>query len=100
MAFKKDPITVSCPCCHAKLRVDPALRAVIAHDPPPRSGPARDLNSALQALEGASARRTEAFKETLESEQGKGKLLDRKFRESLKKAKDEPDPPLRPIDVD
>jgi len=100
MGSKKDALKVTCPYCQAKLTVDPALEAVIAHEPPPRTGPAKDLGAAFQALEGASAKREEAFKESLKSEQTKGKVLDRKFQEGLKKAKDAPDPPLRPIDLD
>ncbi|MBI4607378.1 MAG: hypothetical protein HY726_00030 [Candidatus Rokubacteria bacterium] len=99
MAGKKESVKVTCPHCQAKLTVDPTLAAVIAHEPPPRTGPARDLGAALQALEGASTKREEAFKESLKSEQTKGKVLDRKFQEGLKKAKDAP-APIRPIDLD
>ena len=100
MASKKDAVKVTCPHCQAKLTVDPALKAVIAHDPPPRTGAARDVGAALQALQGASAKREEAVEKSLKSEQTRGKVLDRKFQEGLKKAKDAPDPPLRPIDLD
>lgn len=100
MSRKKETIHVTCPSCQAKLTVDPALEAVITHEPPPRTGPSRDLGAAFQALQGASARREEAFKESIKSEQTKGKVLDRKFQEGLKKAKDAPDPGPRPIDLD
>ena len=100
MASKKTAVKVTCPHCQARLTVDPALEAVIAHEPPPKTGAARDLGAALQALQGASAKREEAFKESVKSEQTKGQVLDRKFQESLKKAKDAPDRPIRPIDLD
>ena len=100
MASKKETVKVTCPHCQAKLTVDPALEAVVAHDPPPRSGSARDLSAALHSLQGASAKREEAFKESLKSEQTRGQVLDRKFQEGLKKAKDAPDPGPRPIDLD
>jgi len=100
MAPQKDSVKVTCPRCQARLTVDPLLEAVVAHEPPPRTGPAQDLGDAFQALEGASAKREEAFKESLKSEQSKGKVLNRKFQEGLKKAKDDPEPPLRPIDLD
>ena len=99
MGSKKDTVKVTCPHCQAKLTVDPALAAVISHEPPPKSGPSRDLGSALEALQSATAKREEAFKESLKAEQTRGKVLDRKFQEGLKKAKDAP-PPLRPIDLD
>ena len=99
MASKKKAVKVTCPHCQSKLTVDPALEAVIAHEPPPRARTAQDLSAALDALQGASTKREEAFKESLKAEQTKGKVLDRKFQESLKKAKDAP-LPLRPIDLD
>ncbi|MBI4591746.1 MAG: hypothetical protein HY725_23215 [Candidatus Rokubacteria bacterium] len=100
MPAKKDMVRVTCPHCQAKLTVDPALEAVIAHDPPPPKRAAEDLGAAFKALQGASTRREEAFRESLKSEQTKGKVLDRKFQEGLKKAKDAPDPGPRPIDLD
>jgi hypothetical protein len=38
----------------------------------------------------------------MEAEKDKGKVLDRKFQELLKKAKEEPDtpPPIRDVDLD
>ncbi len=55
MAGKKKTVKVRCPHCQAKLTVDPEVEAVIAHEPPPRTGPARDLDAALGALQSASA---------------------------------------------
>ena len=40
------------------------------------------------------------FRREMESQGQKSKLLDRKFQEGLKKAKDDPDRPIRPIDID
>jgi hypothetical protein len=97
---EKDSFAVVCPCCGAKLTVDPSLCAVISHELPPKTGPARDLDQALGSLRGAAGRREEVFRQSVEAEKGKGKVLDRKFQEGLKKAKDSPDPPLRPIDLD
>ena len=36
----------------------------------------------------------------MQAEAQKGKVLDRKFQEGLKKAKDSPDPPKRPFDYE
>jgi len=97
---ENDSFTVVCPCCGAKLTVDAALRALISHEAPARTGPSRDLDHALGALQGAAGRREELFRKSVEAEKSKGKVLDRKFQEGLKKAKDSPDPPVRPIDLD
>ena len=95
-----DSLTVVCPCCGARLTVDRELGAVISHELPPKSGPSLNLDQALGALKGAAGRREEAFRQSVEAEKSKGKVLDKKFQEGLKKAKDDPDPPLRPIDID
>ena len=92
--------TVECPCCKAKLTLDPELRAIISHEPPPPTRSVDDLGAAFDKLRTRSAEREERFKEQLRAEGEKGKLLDRKFQEGLKKAKDSPDPPRRPYDYE
>ena len=92
--------TVTCPCCNGRLTIDAALEAVIAHEPPPRLRSGLGLDEALGSLKGLAAKREERFKEQIKAEQSKGKVLDRKFQEGLKKAKDSPDPPINPMDLD
>jgi hypothetical protein len=91
---------VTCPCCKAILTVDGEVRAVLAHRDPPRSGPLSSLDQAMDHLRGAGARREAAFRQAAESERTKGDVLSRKFGEGLKRAKDDPDRPIRPIDLD
>jgi hypothetical protein len=91
---------VTCPCCKATLTVDAEVRAVLAHREPPRSGPLSSLDQAMNHLRGAGARREAAFRQATEAERTKGEVLSRKFGEGLKRAKDDPDPPIRPIDLD
>jgi phage shock protein A len=91
---------VACPCCQAKLTIDAEVQAVIAHEEPPRQRSTADLGSAFDQLRTKSAEREARFKQQMEAEAQKGKVLDRKFQESLKKAKDSPDPPPRRYDYD
>ena len=92
---------VACPCCRAVLTVDPEVRAVIQHAPPPRTGPAASLDKAMESLRGAQAQREARFREAAEAEKSKEQVLARKFEAGLKRAKDSPDPPgPRPIDLD
>jgi hypothetical protein len=91
---------VACPCCQAKLTLDPDLRAVIAHEEPPRHRSTADLGSAFDQLATKSKEREERFRQQMAAEADKGKLLDRKFQESLKKAKASPDPPPRRYDYE
>ncbi|HKZ05976.1 MAG TPA: hypothetical protein VJU81_10940 [Methylomirabilota bacterium] len=93
--------TVTCPGCNGRLTIDPALEAVIAHEPPPRQKSGMDLGGMLSSLKGEAARREQLFKEQMEAEKNKGKVLDRKFQESMKRAKENPDEkPLNPMDQD
>ena len=91
---------VECPCCTAKLTIDRELGAVIAHEAPPPKRTVSDIGAAFEALRSKSAERDERFRREMESQGDKAKLLDRKFQEGLKKAKDDPDRPIRPIDID
>jgi hypothetical protein len=91
---------VTCPCCQGRLTIDAQLEAVIAHEPPPRPRSGVGLDDALSSLKGAAARREERFRDQIKAEASKRDVLDRKFQEGVKKARDMPDPPPRPIDVD
>jgi len=94
-------IEVICPCCQAKLTLDPGLGAVLHHELPPKAAAVTDLKSAVEELKGEAGRREARFKESMEAEREKAKLLERKFKELLRKAKDEPiTRPTRDIDLD
>lgn len=92
--------SVECPCCKATLTVDGELAAVIAHEAPPPTRTVDDLGAAVDRLRSKAAEREERFKREMQAESQKAKVLDRKFQEGLKKAKDSPDPPPRPFDFD
>src|SRR2546428_114070 len=92
--------TIVCPCCEGKLTIDPELQAVIAHEAPPSKRAVADLGAALGTLSAKAAEREQRFRQQMQAEAQKGKLLDRKFQEGLKKAKDSPDPPRRPFDFE
>ena len=91
---------VTCPCCNGRLTIDPGLEAVVAHEAAPRARSGLGLDEALSSLKGAAARRDQLFKEQIKAEQKKPQVLQKKFEEGLKKAKDSPDPPLNPRDMD
>ncbi len=99
-AMADTTFTIVCPCCDGKLTIDAELRAVIAHEPAPPKRAVADLGTALGALGTKAAEREARFRQQMEAESQKGKLLDRKFQEGLKKAKDTPDPPRRPFDFE
>jgi hypothetical protein len=93
---------VECPCCQAILKVDAATRAVIAHTVPEKPKPIEDLAAEVAKLKGEGARREELFRKQFEAEKTHGKVLEKKFDELFKRAKENPDtaPPQRDIDLD
>ena len=92
---------VACPCCGARLRIDPTLGKVISHESPPRHSKVPDLDHAGRLLEKEAARREALFKQSAEEEKVKSQLLERKFEEALEKSKGQPvTPPTRDIDLD
>ena len=93
---------VECPCCQAILKVDPETRAVIAHTVPVKPLPIEDLAAEVAKLKGAGARREEMFQKSFEAEKSHGKVLEKKFDELFKRAKEDTDvrPPQRDIDLD
>src|SRR5262245_39081671 len=90
-----------CPCCQAVLKIDPETRAVIAHTVPVQPPAIEDLAAEVAKLKGAGARREELFQKNFEAERMHGKVLEKKFDELFKRAKENPDlePPKRDIDL-
>ena len=93
---------VPCPCCQAILKIDPETEAVIAHTVPEKPRLIDDLAAEVTKLKGEGARRDELFRKQFEAEKSHGKVLEKKFDELFKRAKENPDltPPKRDIDLD
>jgi len=98
----KGMFEVECPCCQAVLKIDPQTRAVIAHTVPVKPAPIEDLAAEVAKLKGAGDRREELFQKSFAAEKSHGKVLEKKFDELFKRAKENPDlkPPTRDIDLD
>jgi hypothetical protein len=98
----KGMFEVACPCCQAILKIDPETRAVIAHTVQEKPPVISDLAAEVAKLKGEGARREEVFRKQFEAEKSHGKVLEKKFDELFKRAKENPDlpPPKRDIDFD
>ncbi|HWX38121.1 MAG TPA: hypothetical protein VNY09_02700 [Candidatus Sulfotelmatobacter sp.] len=101
MAKKPAPtIEVTCPCCEAKLTVDTDLAVVLAHIAPVKAAPDVDIDDAARILSEQARKREDKFRDSWEAESKKEDVLNRKFEEALKKAKDQPvQKPLRDFDL-
>ena len=95
-------IEVKCPCCEAMLQIDPELKAVISHKMKEKPPVIEDLRAAVQKLKGEEARRGELFDQSFQDHKSHQQVLERKFDELFKQAKETPDapPPKRPFDWD
>ena len=93
---------VGCPCCGALVKVDPETRAVIAHTPPARPKTFNDFEEAARAMKDQESRKESLFQQSVENERNKSDLLEKKFQEAIRKAKETPDTgkPLRDFDLD
>jgi len=92
---------IACPCCEAILTVDLELATVIGHEVPARPQRVQQLKDASRILEEEASQRREKYRSIMDAEKDRGKTLDRKFQELLKKAKDQPiEKPLKDIDLD
>ena len=96
-----DTFEVSCPCCRAKLTVDPQVGAVLSYVPPPKAPPSVDLDDTARLLRQQAEAVEAKFRASVEAEKTKEDVLARKFADGLKKAKDAPvEKPLRDFDLD
>jgi len=94
-------IELTCPCCRARLAIDPDLAVVLSHEPPPKTAPDVDLTDTERILRQQAEQREAKFRQSIEAEKKKEEVFDRLFEEGLKKAKDQPlDKPVRDFDLD
>jgi len=92
---------VACPDCGAMLRIDATTGLVVSHTPAPRKRMFEDLETAAKAMRDHEERKESIFRQSVDAEKNKADLLEKKFAEALRKAKDAPDvKPLRDFDLD
>ena len=102
MAKNPQPFEITCPCCTAVLKVDPEDRAVIAHTAPVKPKMFNDIEEAAKAMKEQDVRRESIFRQSVEAQKHASDLLEKKFQEAIKKAKQSPDTgrPIRDFDLD
>jgi hypothetical protein len=94
-------LQVVCPCCQAKLTIDPFFGAVLSHEAPVKAGPQVDLSDTAKILSEQQKNREDKFRDSLFQETNKEDILAKKFEEAMKKAKDAPaGKPIRDFDLD
>ena len=62
MAKDAPPFDVTCPCCNAVLKVDPAIKGVIAHTAAVKPKMFADMEEAARAMKEQDSRRDSIFR--------------------------------------
>jgi hypothetical protein len=98
---KEQTFEVACPDCGAMIKIDAGTGLVVSHTSAPRKRMFEDLETAAKAMREQEERKESIFRQSVDAERNKEDLLERKFAEALRKAKDAPEgKPLRDFDLD
>jgi hypothetical protein len=98
---RDESFEVACPHCRANLKVDVETRAVIAHTAPVTPRMFSDMEAAARSMREQDERKESLFRQSVEAQKHSGDLLEKKFQEALKRAKETPDTPrIRDLDLD
>ena len=102
VAKRESSFDVTCPCCGAVMKIDASTRAVISHTAPVKPRTFADMEEAARAMKEQDSRRESIFRQSVEAQKHASDVLEKKFQEALKKAKETPDtgPPIRDFDLD
>jgi len=102
MSKSSDAFEVTCPCCQALLKVDPEAEAVIAHTAAVAPKTFADFEDAARAMREQNSRKESVFRQAVEAQKNSADLLDKKFKEAVRRAKESPDTgkPIRDFDLD
>jgi hypothetical protein len=84
------------------LKIDPDSKAVISHVAKAIPKTFNDIEEAARSMREQDNRKESLFRQSVEAEKNKADLLEKKFQEAVRKAKESPDTgkPIRDFDLD
>jgi molecular chaperone DnaK (HSP70) len=84
------------------MKIDISTRAVISHTAAVKPRMFADMDEAARALKEHDNRRESIFRQSVDAQKNASELLEKKFQEAVKKAKETPDTgrPIRDFDLD
>ncbi|MGA3034069.1 MAG: hypothetical protein ABSD70_12345 [Terracidiphilus sp.] len=83
------------------LKIDAKSGVLVSHTSAPRKKMFEDLETAAKAMREHGERTESIFRQSVDAEKNKADLLEKRFAEAMRKAKDAPEgKPLREIDLD
>ena len=97
----KADFEITCPCCGAVMKVDAQTHVVVSHTAPNAPKKFNDFEEAARAMREQEGRKESIFRQSVEAQKHAADLLEKKFQEAVKKAKEAPDSPrIRDFDLD
>ena len=84
------------------MKIDASTRGVISHVAPVKPKMFQDMEEAARAMKEQDSRRESIFRQSVEAQKHASDVLEKKFQEAVKKAKETPDTgrPIRDFDLD
>jgi uncharacterized protein YbaR (Trm112 family) len=98
-------LKILCPECKSELVVDATTGEVLLHEKPRAAGPTTSFEERLQALDQQKQKAEELFSKEVHALKDKERLMEERFQEALKKAKEkadkgeDQDKPIKDIDL-
>jgi predicted nucleic acid-binding OB-fold protein len=91
--------TIICPCCEATVIVDAGTGAILSHEE--KQKPLASFEDMKKGLEKQKETREQIFAQEMSSMKDRGRLLEEKFKEAMKRADKDKDKVYRnPLDMD
>ena len=95
---RQEGLDVICPCCQTRLTLDRASGEVLYEDRPKKRG--MSWEQALAADGECKSAAEQLFERGIDRERNADELLEKKFREAMKRADKSDSPPPRIFDLD
>ncbi|HVS82506.1 MAG TPA: hypothetical protein VHE60_12315 [Pyrinomonadaceae bacterium] len=91
--------TIICPCCDATLNIDAQTGAILSHEE--KHKPVAAFEDMVKDLDKQKETREQIFSQELSSMKDRGRLLEEKFKEAMKRAEKDKDKVYHnPMDLD
>jgi hypothetical protein len=96
----EDKLNVTCSCCGAALLVDRQTGQVIWHEAKGKKAEQKTMKEMVDILEVQRRETAEKFERERQALKERGRILEEKVKESMKRVDKTEKPPLRPVDLD
>lgn len=94
-------LEITCPCCETAIVVDAETGVIISHEAKKDPKGAGSIAEIMQDLAAKKESSEKLFAREMSSMKDRGRILDEKLQEAVRKAKESKDEkPVRPIDLE